>query len=208
MNFNIYMLTLQLDGSKIPQKNIRQIDDLEMQSASMSEFFSLLPVTFVPIHFNEIKNDYIKIIREQSLPDQSKNCDAILEHLLHLLFADAISTKIGSSAVETTIVEKAIAYMEANFNKSDLKLTDIAESVNISDSYLIRLFKSETGYTPKDYLNNIRMRQARWYINYTNDPIYSISYHCGFDNPQYFISKFKLMYGQTPQNYRKSNNHK
>lgn len=205
MNFNIYMLTLQLNGNKIPQKNIRQIDDLEIQNTTLSDFFSHLPVTFVPIHYNEIKNDYIKIIRDQSLPDRSKNCDAILEHLLHLLFADAISTKIGSSAVETTIVEKAIAYMESNFNKSNLKLTDIAKSVNVSDSYLVRLFKSETGYTPKDYLNNIRMRQARWYINYTRDPIYTISFQCGFDNPQYFISKFKSMYGKTPQKYRKDN---
>lgn len=205
LNFNMYTLTLQLDGRKTPQKNIRHIDDLEIQSTSMRDFFSSLPVTFVPMHYNEIKSDYIKIIKNHSLPDQVKNSEANLEHLLHLLFADAISLKIGNSTIDSTLVEKAITYMEANYQKSSLKLSDIANSVNISDSYLIRLFKNETSYTPKDYLNNIRMRQAKWYITYTNDPIYIISYHCGFENPQYFISKFKAVYGETPQSYRKKN---
>lgn len=205
MNFNMYMLTLQLDNRKTPQKNIRQNNDLEIQSTSLGDFFSSLPVTFVPMHYNEIKNDYIKIIKNQSLSNESKNSKAILEHLLHLLFADAISLKLGNFNVDTTTVEKAITYMESNFQNSNLKLTDVAKNANVSESYLIRLFKSETSYTPKDYLNNIRMRQAKWYITHTNELIYSISYLCGFDNPQYFISKFKSLYGETPQNYRKNN---
>lgn len=204
-NFNMYMLTLQLDGRKTPQKNIRHADNLEIQSTINSDFFSTLPVTFVPMHYNEICNDYIKIIKNHSFPDQKKKCEAILEHLLYLLFADAISEKIGKTVIDSTAVEKAITYMEANYKNSDLKLGDIAKSVNMSDSYMIRLFKNETGFTPKDYLNNIRMRQAKWYITYTNDPVYTISYLCGFDNPQYFISKFKAMYGLTPQAFRKKN---
>ncbi len=203
LNFNMYMLTLQLEGHKTPQKNIRHADNLEIQSTTKNDFFSSLPVCFVPMHYNEIVNDYIKIIKNYSIPEQKKKSEAILEHLLYLLFADAVSEKIGKSVIDSTVVEKAITYMESNYQNTNLKLNDIALSVNISDSYLIRLFKTETGFTPKDYLNSIRMRQAKWYITYTSDPIYTISYQCGFENPQYFISKFKSIYGETPQAYRK-----
>lgn len=204
MNFNIYMLTLQLDGRKTPQKNIRQVEDLELQSTAKGDFFSVLPPVFVPMHYNEIRNDYIKIIRNHAIPDQRKKCEAILEHLLHLLFADAISEKIGKSVIDSTVSEKAITFMEANFQNSNLLLKDIAQTVNMSESYFVRIFKAETGYTPKDFLNTIRIQQAKWYILHTNNPIYTISYQCGFENPQYFIAKFKSYFGKTPQAYRKS----
>ena len=203
MNYNMYTLTIQLEGHKAPQKNIRHVDSLEIQDTTRGDFFSLLPVTFVPMHYNEIVNDYIKIIKNHSIPEQKKKCEAILKHLIYLLFADAISEKLGKTTIDSTVVEKAITYMEAKYQNSELKLSDIAKFVNISDSYLIRLFRAETGFTPKEYLNSIRMRQAKWHITYTNDPIYTISYQCGFENPQYFISKFKALYGKTPQNYRK-----
>ena len=100
-------------------------------------------------------------------------------------------------------MEAAIEYMEEHYQNSKLSLKDIAKFVNVSESYFVRLFKTETGSTPKEYLNSIRMRQAKWHVTYTTDPIYTISYLCGFENPQYFISKFKTMYGMTPQAYRK-----
>lgn len=203
-NFNMYTLTLQLNGTKNPQKNIRQDTNDEIQSPTKSEFFSLIPHYFAPKHYLEIANDYIKIMKTFHLPDQKKECQAILEHMMHLLFADAIAEKHGTINLESTSVELAIAYMEENYQNSALKLKDIAKEVNMSESYFVRYFKSETGFTPKEFLNSIRMRQAMWHITYTNEPIYSISYLCGFDNPQYFIAKFKTAYGSTPQNYRKT----
>lgn len=205
-NFDMYTLTLQLTGTKKPQKNIRQAANGEIQSTAKNDFFNLMPPYFAPKHYSEIANDYVKIIKTYSFSshEQRKECLASLEHMLYLLFADAITEKVGIINLDTTWVEMAITYMEDNYQNSALRLKDIAAAVNMSESYLVRLFKSETGFTPKDYLNLIRMRQAKWHITYTNEPIYTISYLCGFDNPQYFISKFKSAFGKTPRSYRKT----
>ncbi len=205
-NFDMYMLTLQLNGTKSPQKNIRMSATDEIQSTDNSDFFELLPPYFIPQHYSEIASDYIKIIKTFPIPEQQKMCQTTLEHMLYLLFADAISEKISNISTTTSSVEAAISYMQQNYQNSSLRLKDIANAVNMSESYLVRLFKSETGYTPKDFLNSIRLQQAKWHIRYSNNPIYIISYQCGFENPQYFISKFKAAFGKTPHVYRKSKN--
>lgn len=203
-NFDMYMLTLQLTGTKKPQKNIRQNPDDELQSTHGANFFSVLPPYFSPKHYSEIANDYVEIIKNSVFPEKKNYCQATLEHMLYLLFADAINEKIGKTNHNSTSIEMAIAYMEDNYQNSNLRLKDIAKTINMSESYFVRLFKAETGSTPKDFLNSIRMQQAKWYIMYTNNPIYMISYQCGFENPQYFISKFKSTFGKTPQAYRKT----
>ena len=203
-NFDMYTLTLRLSGNKKPQKNIRKIDG-EIQSTEKSDFFSSLMPCFSPMHYSEILNDYAKIIKTYSTPEQNRECRDALDHMLYLLFADAITERQVKRNRSSTNVEAAIGYMEKNYQNSQLSLSDIAKAVNISDSYFARLFKQETSYTPKHYLNNIRLRQAKWYVTYTSDSINTISYLCGFDNPQYFISKFKAKYGTTPQAYRQKN---
>lgn len=204
-NFDMYTLTLQLIGSKKPQKNIRQNDYGEIQSTEKGDYFSYLLPYFSPMHYNEIVSDYIKLSKIYSVPEQHRECEQTLDHLLFLLFADAIAEKQRKKKQKngTTNMEAAIEYMEEHYQNSKLSLKDIAKFVNVSESYFVRLFKTETGSTPKEYLNSIRMRQAKWHVTYTTDPIYTISYLCGFENPQYFISKFKAMYGMTPQAYRK-----
>lgn len=201
-NFDMYTLTLQLVGNKRPQKNIRQSTG-EIQSTIRSDFFSPLLPYFSPMHYSEIINDYIKLSKIYSIPEKMYECQETLDHMLYLLFADAIAEK-HKKLNNSTSIETAIEFMEKNYKNSKLSLNDIAKSVNISESYFIRLFKNETGSTPKDYLNSIRMRQAKWHILHTTDPIYTVSHLCGFDNPQYFISKFKAAFGQTPQSYRKN----
>lgn len=201
-NFDMYTLTLRLSGNKQPQKNIRKIDG-EIQSTERSDFFSSLMPCFSPMHYSEIANDYITIIKTYSIPEQSNVCRDALDHMLHMLFADAITERQAKRSNSSFNVEAAIGYMEKNYQNSKLSLSDIAKAVNMSESYFVRLFKQETTSTPKTYLNNIRMRQAKWYVTYTTDSISTISYLCGFDNPQYFISKFKAKYGMTPQAYRK-----
>ncbi len=203
-NLDMYTLTLQLTGSKRPQKNIRQNSCGEIQSTERGDFFSPLLPYFSPMHYSEIVKDYIKLSKIYTVPEQERECEQTLEHLLYLLFADAIAEKQKKRNVGTNSIETALEFMEKNYKNSKLTLNDIAKSINMSESYFVRLFKNETGSTPKEYLNSIRMRQAKWHIMHTADPIYVISHLCGFDNPQYFISKFKSTFGKTPQSYRKN----
>ena len=56
-------------------------------------------------------------------------------------------------------VAKTLEYMEENYMYR-LTLASISANVNLSSSYLCRIFKSEVGTSITNYLNNLRVRKA------------------------------------------------
>ncbi|HCW74370.1 MAG TPA: hypothetical protein DHM90_11885, partial [Clostridiaceae bacterium] len=56
-------------------------------------------------------------------------------------------------------VMHCIRCMEDGYMK-DMTCLKISEELGISESYLAKLFKRETGYTFVDYLTHIRMKKA------------------------------------------------
>ena len=56
-------------------------------------------------------------------------------------------------------VAKTLTYIENNYMHR-LTLSSISANVNLSTSYLCRVFKSEVGTSITSYLNNLRIRKA------------------------------------------------
>ena len=87
-----------------------------------------------------------------------------------------------------------------------LNLGFIAEKFNISIAYLSRSFKNITGEKYIDYLNRIRMeRAAEKLLDYSNLKVKDIAEMVGFENPYYFMKRFKQHFDCTPSEYRKKN---
>ena len=98
-------------------------------------------------------------------------------------------------------VEYAKNYIESNFDRS-FYIHDIAAALQIDVSYLHRIFKKETGMTPLDYLNRVRMERAVFLLKSTNFNIPVIARQTGILNSAYFSKLFKKTYGETPGKYR------
>ena len=96
-----------------------------------------------------------------------------------------------------------IEYVHQNFAEKIL-LDDMAQNLNFSKSYIIRLFKKNTGKTFSTYLNNYRIYKALELLEENDKSILEISESCGFENLSYFIRLFKQSTGMTPLQYRKS----
>ena len=86
-------------------------------------------------------------------------------------------------------------------------LDEILEPFHFSKSYLCRQFRQYTGYTMTEYLNQIRLEQAAFQLQYTDNTISSICNNVGFCSASYFNKLFKQVYGVTPKEFRK-NQHK
>lgn len=86
-------------------------------------------------------------------------------------------------------------------------LDEILEPFHFSKSYLCRQFRQYTGYTMTEYLNQIRLQQAAFQLQYTDNTISSICYNVGLSSASYFNKLFKQVYGVTPKEFRK-NQHK
>ena len=79
----------------------------------------------------------------------------------------------------------------------------IANECNITTSYLVRFFKSETGYTPMQYVDMRRMEIAKNLLINSNLNLKQIVEQSGYIDESNFIRKFKKAENVTPMNYRK-----
>jgi AraC family transcriptional regulator of arabinose operon len=98
-------------------------------------------------------------------------------------------------------VKSAIALMESNL-KQGLKLNHLSKSVNLSRSRLRHLFKDETGLSPLQYLNYLKMERARELLESSFLSIKEILIEVNLNNSSRFALNFKKAYGLTPSAYR------
>lgn len=102
-------------------------------------------------------------------------------------------------------VVKAVEYIVKNYYK-EIIIKEVAEGLYISESYLSRLFKKETGYTFVDYLTRYRIKKAIELLKDDIIKIYQVAELVGFKDSRYFSSIFKKYIGITPTEYKENSN--
>ncbi|MBR5157774.1 MAG: helix-turn-helix transcriptional regulator [Clostridia bacterium] len=70
-------------------------------------------------------------------------------------------------------------YLDTHFYK-DIKIADIGKQFLISNCYLSHKFKELTGFSPKQYLTSVRLKNAAYMLYHTNDTVNKIAAACGF----------------------------
>lgn len=98
-------------------------------------------------------------------------------------------------------VEKCIDYVYDNLH-GRLKITDIAEHLNMNSSYLSRLFSKEVGMSLSSYIKNRRLEAAAQMLLYTDSSITEVSEYFEFSSQSHFTAAFQDKYGRTPKRYR------
>jgi AraC-like DNA-binding protein len=81
----------------------------------------------------------------------------------------------------------------------------LAESLNLSPSYLGDLLKKETGLNAQEHIHHALIDQAKNILMNSNKSVSEIAYDLGFEYPQYFSRLFKQKTGQTPGEFRNLN---
>ncbi len=96
-----------------------------------------------------------------------------------------------------------ITYVNMHYQEP-IKIEDLATLVGYSNEHFMRFFKQEMGMKFTDYLNFIRLQNARLLLLQNEKHITDIALHCGFENLSYFCKKYKQIYFETPTQTRKS----
>lgn len=79
-----------------------------------------------------------------------------------------------------------------------------SSELNISKSSLYRKIKTMTGFSPSEFVRNIRMKQACALLQDHSLLITDVAYSVGFTDPKYFSTCFKEEFQMTPSEYRNS----
>ena len=93
-------------------------------------------------------------------------------------------------------------YMNENLFSSELSLTKMANEIGFNSNYLSGLFKRMYGIPFQDYVNRKRMEKAKLLLLSTSMKNYQVAEEIGMEDVNYFIIKFKKLWGITPKQYR------
>ena len=137
-----------------------------------------------------VSGDTIKVLRTESL----------VNRLFYRIASEEFSPaeKPGTE----TLVRSVSEYMDENYEQN-ITVAEIARHFNISEYYLIRLFKRIMGMPPYNYLISRRIAAAKKLLALTDAPVSEVALRCGFSDSAGFIAGFKSRTGQTPLQYRK-----
>ncbi|QGH36239.1 helix-turn-helix domain-containing protein [Gracilibacillus salitolerans] len=107
----------------------------------------------------------------------------------------------GSSCACYDIINKCKDMMEQKYSTS-ISLKELAQLNGVSPAYLSKIFKQETGMNYKDYLQQIRIKNAKLLLKQSNLTIDQVAMKIGFQQPNYFINLFKKQEKITPKQYQ------
>ena len=100
------------------------------------------------------------------------------------------------------VVQQIMKYME-NHYKEKISLDQIAENMYLSPFYISKLFKSETGDTPINYLISLRMEKAKELLDQNSTlSIQEAAAAVGYEDAYHFSKLFKKFYGLSPLYYK------
>lgn len=96
------------------------------------------------------------------------------------------------------IVEQMIAYFREHYQE-EISLEQLAAKMYLSPYYICRIFKSETGDTPIDYLIRLRMEKAKELLEQGSvQSIQEVAESVGYEDAYHFSKLFKKRYGVSP----------
>lgn len=130
---------------------------------------------------------------------------ASLRNRLCMMILDAakvLHIDAGIVPPDSRIAGKAENIIRLNLERN-LSMTEIAEKLRLSTTGFIKRLKKETGLTPGDFAQRIKIEEARRRLAGTDASITGIAFNLGFSTSQYFASVFKKYTGTTPREYRK-----
>lgn len=105
---------------------------------------------------------------------------------------------VGSSSSQYVLA--AIKYIQFNYSR-DISVDNIAQAVGVSRSHLYRVFMSNVGQSPIDYLTNYRISEACSLLKSSGLSIAEIAVSVGFFDQFYFSRVFKKVKGVPPSKY-------
>lgn len=100
------------------------------------------------------------------------------------------------------IAGQAEAYVREHF-REPVSLKSVAAVCFVSPAYLGRCFQREMGVSFKQFVNDLRLKEAERLLLETDLRMYEIAETAGFGESKRFVEKFTASFGCTPAEFRR-----
>ncbi|WP_255157778.1 substrate-binding domain-containing protein [Siphonobacter sp. BAB-5385] len=142
----------------------------------------------------------------ESLKTLLKNRQLVREHFRREL---AIDTSVPiSQANDRKFIQELTALVEKNMTRSDLSVEELAREMGLSRVQLYRKVKALLDCGVTDFIQSLRLTQARELLATQSISIAEVAYQVGFSSPTYFSTAFKGKYNISPSDFKNLNQRK
>lgn len=99
-------------------------------------------------------------------------------------------------------LERIIQYIAREYANPDLTVHTVAREVGVMPSRITQILLEKRECSYKQYLNAIRLEEAKRLLSETDRTITEIAYKVGYRNVTHFNRTFKEAFGQSPGSFR------
>jgi len=101
-------------------------------------------------------------------------------------------------------MKQVMEVMEKQMDNPDLTIDEFAQELSMGRTVFYQKLKTIVGFSPVDFVREMRIKRAIQLIESGEYNISSIAYMTGFNDPKYFSKCFKKKYGISPSEYKSS----
>lgn len=113
------------------------------------------------------------------------------------------SPQAHNAVKDAKFVNSAIGAVERNLFSPDLNVPLLCKEMNIGKTTLSDRMREATGMSPREFIEDIKLRTAAQMLLEKNLRISEISDLLNFSSPKYFSQRFSLKFGVKPKDYAK-----
>ena len=126
---------------------------------------------------------------------------SIVQLITSVLGHESNTSDCANHALHDSI-DRAKQFIAENY-REDISLEHISEASFVSPFHFSRVFKRNTGFSPHQYLLEVRLHNARKLLLDSALNVSEVGYASGFSNPDYFVTLFKQKHEFSPSQFRR-----
>ncbi|MDD3155624.1 MAG: helix-turn-helix domain-containing protein [Victivallaceae bacterium] len=105
-------------------------------------------------------------------------------------------------AIDDERVQEMVHFLLTNAGSQHFRVASLTKKFLLTESSVYRLFQARFGISPKQFLQEERLRMAQRKLMDTDETLPAIADECGFPGPGALHSAFKRKFGIPPNEYR------
>ena len=132
---------------------------------------------------------------------QFSSMTQLSELFLHIFNSCVQIESRPKNSIARIYFDFSVNYIKTNLHLP-ISVTDLCSTIGITQPYLYKIFKQETGISPKQYMLNCKFAEAKKLLAHTELSISQIANSVGYENVLDFSKLFSKQTNLSPTAYR------